>query len=90
MIYDVIRSTSASDLVTTALCLVSALTVTTTSDLERPAPGSAFFYVVRAADACGAGVAHVGSDGLPVPAHVCQPTPLAGGSPEWRARVHPG
>jgi len=88
--YDVIRSTSPSDLVGPAVCFASNLVVTTASDPERPAAGSAFFYVVRAADACGDGVAHVGSDGLPVPAHVCPPKPLAGDSPEWRARVHPG
>jgi len=73
MTYDVIRSTSASDLVAPATCLASALTVTTAADLDLPAPGSAFFYVVRARDACGAGVAHRGSDGVPVPALTCPP-----------------
>ena len=71
MTYDVIRSPSASDLVSTATCLASGLALTTMVEADQPVPGSAFFYVVRARDVCGAGVAHRGSDGLPVPALDC-------------------
>ncbi|HET8946884.1 MAG TPA: right-handed parallel beta-helix repeat-containing protein [Candidatus Polarisedimenticolia bacterium] len=81
MTYDVIRSTRASDLVASATCLASGLSVTTATDLELPGAGSAFFYVVRASDVCGAGVAHRGSNGLPVPARQCLPAPLGGVTP---------
>jgi hypothetical protein len=79
MTYDVIRSTRASDLLASATCLASGLTVTTAADVDPPGPGAAFFYVVRARDACGAGVAHRGSDGVPVPALACPPALPAGG-----------
>jgi hypothetical protein len=77
MTYDVIRSTKASDLVTSATCLAAGLASTTVSETQVPTPGTAWFYVVRARDACGAGVTHVGSNGAVRPARDCPPA--AGG-----------
>ncbi|HET8946121.1 MAG TPA: right-handed parallel beta-helix repeat-containing protein [Candidatus Polarisedimenticolia bacterium] len=78
MTYDVIRSTKASDLVTSATCLVSGVAATTATETGVPGPGVVWFYVVRARDACGAGASHVGSNGVARPARVCQPV---GGGP---------
>jgi len=79
MTYDVIRSGKASDFMSAASCLGASLSGTMATDPEVPGPGSAFFYVVRPRDACGAGVSHHGSDGLPRPARDCQP--VGGGVP---------
>jgi len=91
MTYEVIRSTRASDLVAPATCLASGLALTTAAEPDRPGPGSAFFYVVRARDACGAGVAHRGSNGLPVPAVDCPPALTAGGPArdDWLETARP-
>src|SRR6185295_1598391 len=59
MLYDVVRSTAASDFVGAGLCVESddgPNTVAT--DGSAPSAGAIFYYVVRAEDACGPGVSH--------------------------------
>jgi hypothetical protein len=75
MTYDVIRSTKASDFVTSATCLAAGVASTTAGETQVPLPGRAWFYVVRARDACGTGVPHVGSNGAVRPALDCPPAP---------------
>ena len=70
----------ASDPMTPATCIASGLPLTTAADDDQPVSGSAYFYVVRARDVCGAGVVHRGSDGVPVMTLGC-PAPLLMGGP---------
>jgi hypothetical protein len=72
MLYDVVRSTVASDFVDAGICLESddgPNTVAT--DSSAPAAGGIFFYVVRPQDACGPGVSHRDNLGNPRPARDC-------------------
>lgn len=51
--FDVVRSPSASDLSTSAICLeTNDARDRVAYDTDRPAPGSAFFYVVRVRNGC--------------------------------------
>ncbi|HEV8202272.1 MAG TPA: immunoglobulin domain-containing protein [Candidatus Polarisedimenticolia bacterium] len=72
MLYDVVRSTAASDFVGAGLCVESddgPNTVAT--DGSAPSAGAIFFYVVRAQDACGPGVSHRDNLGNPRSARDC-------------------
>jgi len=72
MLYDVVRSPSASDLVGPAICLESNDgPVGSAFDAELPPVGGAFFYVVRPQDSCGAGIASRNSGGVVQPALDC-------------------
>jgi hypothetical protein len=72
MSYDVIRTGTPADYVAAATCVESGDgTDTAAVDTEVPARGRYFFYVVRARNSCGAGVAHRNHAGTPVPARDC-------------------
>lgn len=61
--YDTLRSADPGDF-TTAVCVESQDgTDTFATDTSSPAPGNAFFYLVRAVDACPSGVGPLGADG---------------------------
>jgi hypothetical protein len=68
MRYDTLRSAAANDFVTAAVCVESdAGPDTTAVEPASPPEGSAFFYLVRAQNACpqGQGPLGSGSDGVP-------------------------
>jgi len=72
--YETIRSADPDDFLATAVCLnVADPTATTAVDPAIPAPGSPFYYLVRATNACPVGTGPVGhaSDGSTRPAVVC-------------------
>jgi hypothetical protein len=71
MTYDVVRSPAAADFVAAGACLESDGGDLQATDPSAPAPGGIFFYVVRAQDACGAGVSHRDGAGTPRPARDC-------------------
>jgi len=71
MTYDVLRSAAASDFVGAGVCLESDGADLQAADPEAPAPGAILFYVVRAQNACGAGVSHRDGAGVPRPARDC-------------------
>jgi hypothetical protein len=71
-VYDVIRSENPAEFVAGASCLeTDAGPDTTASDMETPTPGGAFFYRVRAENACGVGIAGLDSNGAPQAARSC-------------------
>jgi len=56
LVYDTLRSDTPDGFVSGVVCIESNEgTDTLAYDEETPAPGSAFFYLVRAAHACGPG-----------------------------------
>ena len=60
--YDLLRSSQAADFNTNTTCLETMSSSTTSTDAETPAPGSAFFYLSRARNACPSeGVGSLGS-----------------------------
>jgi hypothetical protein len=71
MTYDLLRSGLPSDFDASGLCLASGQAATQATDAAVPSVGGGFFYLVRARNVCGAGVAHLGSSGAPVPARDC-------------------
>jgi hypothetical protein len=74
IVYDAIRSVTPADFVASASCLpVTAPGVTTTSDLSDPGAGGAFFYLVRATNACPSGDGPLGtrSNGTPRDGRSC-------------------
>jgi hypothetical protein len=72
MLYDVIRSGVAADFVSAATCLASdAGPATMANDAEVPPKGTVFFYLVRAQNVCGAGIARTDITGTPEPARDC-------------------
>jgi hypothetical protein len=59
--YDTVRSPSASDFVTSAICLESDdASDRQAPDSENPPSGTVFFYLVRAENSCAAGVGPLG------------------------------
>ena len=59
--YDSLRSTSSTDFMTGTVCIESSDGPNTTSaDAATPAAGSAFYYLVRARNACAGGVGTLG------------------------------
>jgi len=65
--YDLIRSADPTDF-TAGVCLVNAdPTLPTVSDAAIPSPGAVVFYLVRARDACPAGIGPLGSSSSGVP-----------------------
>ncbi len=72
--YDALRSSNAADFVSPAICLsVPVPSSPACSDGSDPAPGSAFFYLVRGTNACPAGVGPLGvrSNGTPRTGRTC-------------------
>jgi hypothetical protein len=64
--YDVLRSGSADDFTAAGSCIESDDGEDTVAvDLDLPAPGSVFYYLVRAENGCGAGSLGEGADGSP-------------------------
>jgi hypothetical protein len=63
--YDTLRTALPADFTAPAECLESSGTDTTTTDVQSPAPGGAWFYLVRAVNACPGGTGTLGtrSDG---------------------------
>jgi hypothetical protein len=72
MFYDVIRSGVGSDFVDAGICLASdAGPDTVANDADVPPKGTIFFYLVRAQNVCGAGIARTDSTGTPGLARDC-------------------
>jgi len=72
--YEAIRSTDPGDFVAPAACLGFAdPTQPECTDASDPAPGTAFYYIVRAKNGCprGEGDMGVGSDGRPRAGRSC-------------------
>ena len=70
--YDVLRSSKASDFVTSAACVATNLTVTTATDndLTPMNPGEVRYYLVRDHNACGSNMG-TSSDGTPIQGRSC-------------------
>lgn len=66
--YDVVRSPSARDLITGAVCVATGTSATSAS--EGTPAGAAWFYLVRAKNACGA-TAGVDASGVPRLVRAC-------------------
>jgi hypothetical protein len=67
MVYDVLKSTAASDFLLGALCLESGDGPNVTaSDPAVPVVGHVSFYLVRAANACPVGLGSLGTDSFGV------------------------
>jgi len=74
IVYDPIRSATPSNFVTSASCVtVAGPGVTTSSDPSDPGAGGAFFYLVRATNACPSGDGSLGtrSNGTPRAGRTC-------------------
>jgi hypothetical protein len=74
LVYDTVRSPSAADFVTSATCVeTDDGSDTNAVDGGTPGPGLAWFYLVRAENACPSGQGPLGSDsdGLPRTARTC-------------------
>jgi hypothetical protein len=72
--YDVLRSPAPSDFMTAAVCLEAAdPSADSCIDPEVPSAGEAFFYLVRAVNACPSGEGSLGTDsnGVPRPGRSC-------------------
>ena len=75
-VYDVIRSPLVIGTVPpgpSSVCLASGVPDAMVSDLENPPRGVAFWYLIRARDACGAGTYGSASSGSERVSHVCAP-----------------
>ncbi len=59
--FDLIRSGTPADFVTSAICVASHISNITATDAASPAPGAAFFYLVRAQDGCPNGQGSLGT-----------------------------
>jgi len=72
-VYDVLRSGSPADFVTSTACVASDITSAAATDFDSPATGAAFFYLVRAQDSCPSGLGPLGatSDGTPRSGRAC-------------------
>ena len=72
-LYDAIRSAIPSDFVTNAVCVASDTGPATATDGTTPPLGKAFYYLVRAQDACPGGQGPLGtrSDGTPITGRSC-------------------
>lgn len=68
--YDVLRSTNPAEWVNSAICVASALSITTATDTGNPSPGSVFYYLVRAENPCGS-ILGTRSDGTPIQGRSC-------------------
>jgi len=72
--YDGVRSSSPADFTAAGVCIESNDGPNTTSvDAEAPVAGSAFYYLVRARNACPAGLGALGhrSDGTEIAGRIC-------------------
>jgi hypothetical protein len=74
VLYDVLRSGSASRFLETeptAVCVATGLTSPAASDPSpSPSPGAGYFYLVRASNGCG-GTLGTGSSGVPRAGRAC-------------------
>ncbi len=72
-LYDVIRSDTPGGFQASGTCVATDTSGTSARDAAMPAAGGAFFYLVRAQDACPIGQGSVGtsSNGTPVAARSC-------------------
>jgi N-acetylneuraminic acid mutarotase len=73
LVYDVLRSTIPSDFMDAAACIASDSIATTAFDASVPPEGSAYFYLVRAANDCPGGESPTGTDseGQPIAGRSC-------------------
>jgi hypothetical protein len=62
--YDVLRSATPADFLDATACVESDGTDTTAFDGDVPATGEAFYYVVRAVNACPPGEGPIGDGDL--------------------------
>lgn len=71
--YDLLRSSAANDFVTNAACIPTDASTRSAVDEETPPVGGFFFYLIRASDACPAGLGSLGSasDGTPRAGRTC-------------------
>jgi hypothetical protein len=75
-VYDVVRSDSASDFLTEAVCIESDDGVDTIAvDGARPLPDGIFYYLARAENGCGTGSPGEDSNGLERPTVGCESGP---------------
>lgn len=73
--YDTLRATARNGFMA-ASCINPDALASTAQDSAVPVAGSAFFYVTRARNTCGPGVASTSSNGAPLSARVCDCTLL--------------
>jgi N-acetylneuraminic acid mutarotase len=73
LVYDLLRSSDPSDFMAAATCMASGVVGTGAVDPEVPPPGTAYDYLVRAANACPSGEGSLGSrsDGTPRVGRAC-------------------
>ena len=74
LLYDAIRSSDPADFDVGGTCVASNIQITTSTDTAEPLPGSAFFYLIRAENACpsvGQGSLGADSDGIPRTGRTC-------------------
>jgi len=74
IVYDTLRSPVPSNFTASATCVeTNDGSNTSAGDATALAPGSAFFYLIRAEDACpsGLGVLHLNSSGAPIAGRTC-------------------
>jgi hypothetical protein len=73
LVYDLLRSSDPSDFMAAATCVASGVVGTGAVDPEVPPPGTAYDYLVRAANACPSGEGSLGSrsDGTPRVGRAC-------------------
>ena len=62
LLYDVLRSGSPSNFVGATTCVESGGSDTVAVDLDVPAPGTSFFYLVRGKSGCASGEGPLGED----------------------------
>jgi len=70
LFYDLLRSSSASSFAS-ATCVETDDTDTSANDAALPSQGAAFYYLVRAGNACGEGSLGAGSNGVPRSGSTC-------------------
>jgi N-acetylneuraminic acid mutarotase len=71
--YDLLRTTVATDFQAAAACVASDTVLNSATDTQTPAPGQAFYYLVRAENGCpgGAGLLGMTSGGAPIVGRNC-------------------
>jgi len=80
VVYDVLRSTKASDFGPAfAVCLATDISVLTVPDATTPAPGQVFFYLTRAGNPCAEGSLGIRAPGVERTGRACAGAPLGDG-----------
>ncbi|MGH2651667.1 MAG: hypothetical protein ACRDHK_10705, partial [Actinomycetota bacterium] len=69
--YDVLHPPNPNRPGSSETCLASGVPGATVSDSAMPVPGSVFYYLVRARNACGTGTYGYRSDGSEITSAAC-------------------